>query len=350
MVREESKRNVVFVLFLSLIVLSFFVLRDYMVPLIVGALIAYLLYPLYDKLSKKLRSKRLAGVILSMGSAVILLLFLVILVPPLVFQTRQLYSNTEQIISKQIEELKDCSDKGSNDLKCRFSKRISNLISQRDVRDKLESITKQASLFLAKSLTIIISSIAIFVISITIVLFSVFYFLDNGVEIKNTILDLLPIKVSYKKSVLVKIEDTIKAIVVGNMSTAFLQGIAGGIIFFFLGIPSSLFWGFLIFIFSFVPAVGSSIIWIPAAAILVLKGNVAKSIILVAYSVVVLGSIDNFLKPKLISDRINLSSFTIFIAVLGGLKLFGIIGLVFGPLILALLSTFIQIYREETVS
>ena len=137
---------------------------------------------------------------------------------------------------------------------------------------------------------------------------------------------------------------------VGNVTTAFLQGLAGGVIFFILGVPSSLFWGFLIFLFAFVPAIGSTIIWIPAAVILILKGNLIKGIILIVYSIIVLGSIDNILKPKLISNRINLSSFMIFLAVLGGLKLFGIVGLIFGPLILALLSTFIQIYREETIS
>lgn len=350
MLKEKSKRHVIFILFLLLIVLSFFVLKDYMASLVVGALIAYLLFPLYDRSAKILKSKKLAGIILSFSSATLLLLFLAILIPPLVLQAGELYSNTEQLVSKQIQELKECSDKDSKDLRCRLNEKITNLIGQKDIQDKLADITKQASLFIARSLTVIIGSIAAFIISFAIILFSVFYFLDNGVDIKNTILDLLPIKASYKDKVLIKIEDTIKAIVVGNVTTAFLQGLAGGIIFFILGVPSSLFWGFLIFLFAFVPAVGSTIIWIPAAVILILKGSLTKGIILIVYSIIVLGSIDNILRPKLISNRINLSSFMIFLAVLGGLKLFGIVGLIFGPLILALLSTFIQIYREETIS
>ena len=344
------KKYVIPVFFLLLSVLSFFILKDYLIALIVGALIAYLLFPLYTKLSQKLRSKRLAGILVSLISVVTLLLFLAVLVPPLILQASQLYSNAEDIITDQIEELKQCSDNDSNDFKCRLSKKIYSLIGKESIKDKLENVTKQASLFLAKSLTIIIGSVAALIISIAIVLFSIFYFLDNGAEIKDTILDLLPMKAAYKDTVLNRIEDTVQAIVVGNVSTAFLQGLAGGLIFFFLGISSSLFCGFLIFVFAFVPAIGSSIIWVPAAVILILKGNIAKSIILIAYSMIILGTIDNILKPKLISDRINLSSFVIFLAVLGGLNFFGILGLLFGPLIIALLSTVIQIYREEILS
>ncbi|MDY7033417.1 MAG: AI-2E family transporter [Thermodesulfobacteriota bacterium] len=350
MVEDGLKRYVVPIFFLCFIVLSFLILRDYLVSLVVGALIAYLLFPLYDRLSEKLRSTKLAGIILSLISVLLILLFLAILIPPLILQARQLYSNAEHIITSQIEELKNCPDNDSNDLKCRLSKKISGLIDKEGIKEKLESVTKQVSLFLAKSLTIIIGSIATLIISVAIILFSVFYFLENGTEIKDTVIDILPMKTSYKNKVLMRIEDTVKAIVVGNVSTAFLQGLAGGLIFFILGIPSSLFWGFLIFIFAFVPAVGSSIIWVPAAVILILKGSILKSIILIAYSMIILGAIDNILKPKLISDRINLSSFVIFLAVLGGLKFFGVVGLLFGPLIIALLSTFIQIYREEILS
>lgn len=350
MLKEETKRYVIFILFLLLIVLSFFVLKDYLASLVVGALIAYLLFPLHDRLAKILKSKNLAGIILSLSSATLLLLFLAILIPPLVIQAGQLYSNTEQIVSKQLQELEECSGKDSKDLRCRLNEKITNLIGQKDIKDKLADTTKQVSGFVARSLMTIIGSIAAFIISIVIILFSVFYFLDNGVEIKDTILDLLPIKTSYKDKVLKKIEDTINVIVVGNVTTAFLQGLAGGVIFFILGVPSSLFWGFLIFLFAFVPAIGSTIIWIPAAVILILKGSLTKGIVLIAYSTIVLGSIDNILKPKLIGNRIKLSSFMIFLAVLGGLKLFGILGLIFGPLVLALLSTFIQIYREETIS
>ncbi|MFH2011855.1 MAG: AI-2E family transporter [Pseudomonadota bacterium] len=348
MPEKDSKRHVILILFLLLIVLSYFVLKDYLASLVIGALISYLLFPLHNRLAKILKSKKLAGIILSLSSAIVLLLFLAILVPPLARQTEQLYSNTEQMVSSQIEELKGCSDENSNDWKCRLSKKISALIDQKGIEDKLADTTKQISGFLAKSLITIIGSIATFIISFFIILFSVFYFLDNGVEIKNTILDLLPIKTSYKEQVLKKIEDTINAIVIGNLTTAFLQGITGGIIFFVLGIQLSLFWGFLIFLLAFVPAIGSTVIWLPVAIILILKGSLIKGIILIVYSIIVLGSIDNILKPKLIGNKINLSSFVIFLAVLGGLKLFGILGLLFGPLVLALLSTFIQIYREET--
>ncbi len=350
MVSKNQHKKYIFVfIFLVLLGLAIYLLKDYLLALSVGALFAYFLYPLYNKLSEKLKSKRLAGATLSLGSITIVVVLLFLIILPLVSQTQLLYEKSEQYITSQISELKNCQNETTSNFECEIGNTLVALLGGEELKEKVTDIAKTTSLFFAESITRIIDSIVSFIIFISIVLFSIFYFLDNGKEIKDTIVELLPLKTDHKMRIIERLEETINAVVVGNVSTALLQGVAGCIIFFILGIGSSMFWGLLMAVFAFIPAVGPAIIWIPAVIILFIKGSFIKATILLIYCIAVLGYIDNVLKPKLISDKIKLSPFIIFLGVMGGLQVFGILGIIFGPLILALLSTFIQIYREEMI-
>jgi len=311
--------------------------------LFVGALLAYFLYPVYIKIVKKVKSKILAQTILSIGSVLVLLVFLGVIVFPLISQTQLLYQKSEQYISEYFVDEAACID--TNTRPCQIIQKIRDFTGTKEFMQNSKEFLGKTYSFLFQSIATVISSIISSVISLVIIVFSLFYFLDHGMYIKKTILGILPLQGDHKQQIFEKLRQTINAVVGGNISTALLQGISGGVIFAILGIPFALFLGLLVALLAFIPAIGATLIWIPVVILLFVKGSIIKGIILTIYCLLVLGYIDNILKPKLIGDKIKLSSFAIFLGVLGGLQTFGILGLFFGPIIIALLVTCINIYQ-----
>jgi len=117
---------------------------------------------------------------------------------------------------------------------------------------------------------------------------------------------------------------------------ALIQGTLGGIMFAILGLPSPMLWGVVMVIMATIPLAGAAVIWAPAAAILFVAGHPTKAAILFVFGALVIGTIDNFLRPKLVGERSNLHPLFIFFSVLGGLSAFGLIGLLIGPVVLAI--------------
>lgn len=344
MTLNNNQKNLVFIVFfLVLITITIYILRPYFSALFVGALLAYFLYPVYIKIVKKVKSKILAQTILSIGSVLVLLVFLGVIVFPLISQTQLLYQKSEQYISEYFVDGAVCID--TNTRSCQIIRKIRDFTGTKEFMQNSKEFLGKTYSFLFQSIAAVVSSIISSVISLVIIVFSLFYFLDHGMHIKKTILGIIPLQGDHKQQIFEKLRQTINAVVGGNISTALLQGIAGGVIFAILGIPFALFLGLLVAILAFIPAVGATLIWIPVVILLFVKGSIIKGIILGIYSLLVLGYIDNVLKPKLIGDKIKLSSFAIFLGVLGGLQTFGILGLFFGPIIIALLATCINIYQ-----
>jgi len=143
------------------------------------------------------------------------------------------------------------------------------------------------------------------------------------------------------------IENTIIGTVYGGLVIAAVQGAMVGLALWVFGVPSPVLWGVLAAITSLIPVVGSAIIWVPAALYLVISGHWAQGLILTLWSTAVAGAIDNILRPYLISGRVQMHTLLIFFAVFGGVNLFGVLGLVIGPLILAITITLLTMLRDE---
>ncbi|MEA3515313.1 MAG: AI-2E family transporter [Nanoarchaeota archaeon] len=343
MIISNNQKNIIFLIFfLVLTLFMLYMFKSFFNALIVGALIAYFLYPIYTKIKLKVKNKVLSQIILSVSSVLIIILFLGVIVSPLISQTQTVYQKVEYYIDNYDNSA--CAD--TNTSFCQISEKVKIFIGSEEFAVKAKELIGSISVFFYRNMSSVVNNIILFVFSIVIIVFSIFYFLDYGVFINRTILSILPMRGSHKMQIFARLRQTINAVVGGNISTALLQGIAGGMIFAILGIPSALFWGLLMFILAFIPAVGPALIWIPATILLFSMGNITQGIILLVYCILVLGYIDNILKPKLIGDKIKLSSFAIFLGVIGGLQTFGFLGLFFGPIIIALFVTCIDIYKE----
>ncbi|NCO45120.1 MAG: AI-2E family transporter, partial [Vibrio sp.] len=157
---------------------------------------------------------------------------------------------------------------------------------------------------------------------------------------------ILPLSRSQEDRLLCEIEQVSKSAVMGSFLTAIAQGFAGGFGMWLAGFPG-LFWGTMMGFASFIPVVGTALIWIPATIYLFLTGDSTWGIFLALWSVIVVGSIDNLLRPFLMQGSAGMNTLMIFFSLLGGIQLFGLIGLIYGPLIFAITMVLFNIYEEE---
>ncbi|APF82110.1 hypothetical protein ASZ86_00671 [Vibrio cholerae] len=185
-----------------------------------------------------------------------------------------------------------------------------------------------------------------FVMHFFLMLFVLFFLLRDHDKIISAIRHILPLSRSQEDRLLSEIENVSKSAVMGSFLTAIAQGVAGGIGMWLAGFPG-LFWGTMMGFASFIPVVGTALIWIPATLYLFLTGDTTWAIFLAIWSVAVVGSIDNLLRPFLMQGSAGMNTLMIFFSLLGGIQLFGLIGLIYGPLIFAITMVLFNIYEEE---
>jgi predicted PurR-regulated permease PerM len=183
-------------------------------------------------------------------------------------------------------------------------------------------------------------------VQMLLVVFTMFYMFRDGDRIRYAIYDMLPLARVQMQDITIRTRDVIAATIYGVLVIAAIQGTLGTIIFAILGLPSPLLWGVVMFFLSMIPMAGAFLVWVPAAIYLALTGAYIKAGVLVVWGILVIGSIDNFLSPRLVGQRARLHELLIFFAVLGGLDVFGVLGLVIGPVVVAVTLALIEMVRQ----
>jgi predicted PurR-regulated permease PerM len=181
-----------------------------------------------------------------------------------------------------------------------------------------------------------------------ITLMALFFFLRDRQPALAKLRSLLPLAHSEADEVFARVDNTIRATVFGSLVVALIQGCMGGLMFWWLGLPAPLVWGAIMALLAVVPVLGSSVVWLPAAIILAIQGEWMKAAVLVTWGAVAIGLIDNFLYPFIVGKRIHFHTLLVFLAIVGGLALFGASGIVLGPLVLAILDALIDVWRRRT--
>lgn len=204
------------------------------------------------------------------------------------------------------------------------------------LRDKIAKWATQGSQFLASQAFYFGQGTFDFLVSFGIMLYMLFFFLREGPEIARRVRQSVPLPEDQKRRLQLKFNRVVRATVKGNLLVAITQGALGGLIFWILDIPSSLVWAVLMAFLSLLPAVGAGLVWGPVAAYFLLTGSTWQGIVLTAYGVLVIGLVDNVLRPILVGKDTKMPDYLILISTLGGLAVFGLNGFVIGPLIAAL--------------
>jgi predicted PurR-regulated permease PerM len=185
-----------------------------------------------------------------------------------------------------------------------------------------------------------------FVVEIFFVIFTMYYFFRDGERMREAVYSVLPLNDRRAHEIIDRTQEVISASVYGVLVIALIQGALGGLAFWALGLPSPLLWGVVMVFLSMIPMAGAFVVWVPAALYLVATGHWGKAIILTVWGALVIGSVDNFLRPKLVGEKTRLHELLIFFSVLGGLQVFGVIGLVLGPVVVAITIALLDVLRS----
>lgn len=178
------------------------------------------------------------------------------------------------------------------------------------------------------------------------VVFTMFYMFRDGDRIRAAVYNIVPLERVQVLDITARTKEVITATIYGVLVIAAIQGSLGTFIFWALGLPSPLLWGVVMFVFCMIPMAGAFLVWVPAALYLALTGDYLEAGILIAWGVLVIGSIDNLLSPRLVGQRARLHELLIFFGVLGGLQVFGILGVVLGPVVVAVTLAMIEMVRQ----
>ena len=187
-------------------------------------------------------------------------------------------------------------------------------------------------------------------INVLVTLLACFYLFRDGPSLMRTLRDIAPMDPDYRERLLTITENVLFASVLSSFAVAAIQGTLGGIAFWMVGIRGPALWGIVMMLASFIPFVGASIIWGPLALYFLFNGDYVKAGILVVIGVVVIGTVDNILRPILISGRVELNGLLVLISVVGGISAFGLLGIVLGPVLIAVAVAVVAAERERRAS
>ena len=200
---------------------------------------------------------------------------------------------------------------------------------------------------LAASTLIVVGGAVGAVTQTLLVIFTLFYFFRDGERIRQAAYQMVPLERVQWQDIISRTKEVIGATVYGVLAIAAIQGTLGTFIFWILGLPSPLLWGVVMFFLSMIPMAGAFLVWVPAAIYLALTGAITQAVVLVFWGVLVIGGIDNVLSPRLVGRRASLHELLIFFAVLGGLQVFGVLGLILGPVVVAMTLALIEMVRQS---
>jgi predicted PurR-regulated permease PerM len=204
------------------------------------------------------------------------------------------------------------------------------------LQERLSGVLMQATQFVAGRAFVIGQTTFDFVVSLFVMLYVLFFLLRDGDVVAGRIRTAVPIRTDHQRALVEKFTAVVRATVKGNLVVAVVQGALGGLIFWLLGIRAPVLWAVVMALLSLLPAVGTAMVWFPVAAYLLATGAVWHGVVLIAYGVLVIGLVDNVLRPILVGKDTRMPDYVVLVSTLGGLAIFGFNGFVLGPVVAAI--------------
>lgn len=307
---RKNSRYIGLLIVLILVYLSFLIIKPFISAILTSFLLAYIFYPVYKRLLKYIKNETMASFVITLFVLLIILLPLILVAKIILTQAYGFY---------QGGTITNISDY------------IKLYIGDADIVKALNYITT----YIIKIFSDFIISFPKIILNFLIILFILFYLLKDWDSIFKQLKSLIFLK--EKEKIINHIKLVTNSIIYGFFLTAILEGFIAIILFLVFGIPHAFFFGLLTILFVILPMVGAGIIWLPAAIWLAYKGNLMLAILFSILSLVFLSGIENVLRPHIIGTKANVHPIIMLIGIIGGLILFGFIGMVIGPLILSII-------------
>lgn len=317
--------------------LFYFILKPFLNVLILAGVFAIAFQPLHRNILK------LFGRWRGFAAAFTALIILLIILIPLALIGFQIFIEAQNLYAT-LTEPEGTTLHYIEDLFSAYVYPVSGSISF-DLNEYVRQFVGQ----LAQNLGSVFSGVTRIALGIFLTLLALYYFLKDGEGFIAYLTHLSPLRDEYDHEILKRIELTVNSVVRGSLTVAAAQGTVAGIGFFLFGVPQAALWGMLAVIAALIPVIGTALVVVPAVLYLVFNQNVAAAIGLVIWGVLLVGLVDNILRPQLMRRSVNIHPFLILLAVLGGLQFFGPIGFLIGPVILSLLFVLLDIYPRLVI-
>lgn len=332
---QKSEIYFLSVLLAGMFVLSFFIFQPFLSALILAIIFATVFAPVHKKILAKLGEKN-SGLSALLSTAFVL----VVIVVPVTLLSIQIFQEATLLYSSLVD----------NGGMAGLSRAIQEVVRSFGIPFiSVESIDagqylKQGLSFVIQNLGTIFSNIAKIMVGLFILLIALYYFFKEGSRLKKSVATLSPLQDIYDETIFKKLEIAINSVVRGSIAVGLVQGVLTALGFTIFGVPSPVLWGSMAAISALIPGFGTSLVLIPAILFLFFTGATSGALGLLVWGFVAVGLVDNVLGPKLIGRGAKLHHFLVLLSVLGGISLFGPLGFIFGPLSLALLFAFLEIY------
>jgi predicted PurR-regulated permease PerM len=352
--KQPYSKYLFILFFLAILTLAILLVRPFLATLIVSAIIAYVFYPIYSRLSQKTNRPRLSAVI-------VILLLVVLLSIPVVLVTGKLAKESYDVYQRVKESLADsdsldatCSEStgficGAYNSFVAVSEKYDLDLSEQ-VADGFSAVASQAFTGVSNFLL----NIPSFLLHLFIGIFAMYYMFVDGKRMFFALKDSLPLRKEHSDRIFMHFNDVIYATVYGSIVLAIIQGFVATLGYFIFGVTSPIIFGFFTIIAAFIPFVGAAIVWLPISLSMMINGlmlgdssGLFRVVGLLVFGVVFVSTIDNVLRPKIVGDRARIHPLVILLGVFGGLALFGFAGLMIGPLLLTLFMASLKIYAQE---
>jgi predicted PurR-regulated permease PerM len=327
---------------LLLIYLVFRISEPFLSALAWAAILVTFFYPMHKRLAKRLSPVQAS--VISTVAVTVLLIAPAILVTT--FFVREAVSISRGVQHSIVEQHAPIIAKSRSWI----AHHVPGIDPNADIFGTLEQgIEKQAG-FLAERIGTILKNIAAFIFDLFVMIFAMFYFFRDAAKILGAVRSIMPFDAQHQDAMIIQVQELISASVITSLVVAAIQGALGGVGFALVGLPAPVFWGVLMAFFSLIPVVGSGLIFVPATLWLGFSGHWGRAIVLLAICAGVSTVLDNVLRPLMLGGRTELSGLVVFISVVGGVSLFGMLGLVLGPILVAMAAGVLTVYRESAES
>ena len=348
-IKEEFSKYFILLLFVAAIFLVFLVIKPFIIAILTSIITSYIFYPLYKWINKKTKRKNLSAIIVTFLIIILIITPIVFIANSLTKEVMTVYTNSKQRIAEG--NIID-AESGSNNLLLKLNSFLVSIADKPQISSSLDNITNT----ITSSLSNFIFTIPKKILSFFVIIFLIFFMLRDGELMVKKIKYFIPLKKHHQNKIIKRFGKVTHAVVYGHFITALIQGMVGVLGLYIFGVKSPLVWGITMMIACMIPFVGAPIVWFPLGILKLIEGLTTSTISitirgigLLIYGFVIISSIDNLIKPKIIGDKAKIHPTIILLGVLGGLSIFGVIGIVVGPLILSLFLTFAEIYKTEIV-
>ena len=345
----KNRATLAFLMALTAIALylCYVLVAPFLKPIIFSVILAIISYPVHLKIRSWIRNRNVAAALST--AALIVLIAL-----PSFFLGRALVSGLHDIYDS-LTESGDGRERLSLFLVHLFDRAIAWAshyipISVPDLQGAILSQVEKAVAGLLAVTAGLVGGLSTFGLNAFIAIFVLFFLLRDGRSILRRMTVVLPLGPDQVRRLFALVMDTLHAIVYGTLAMAVIQGTLTSLAFWFLGLTSPAVWGLLATFLAVLPIVGTTLVWFPAACMLLLSGHWIKGVLLLVWGVAVVHPVDNILRPYLIGGRVKLSTLYVFFAVIGGLKAFGALGVFIGPLVLAITVALLTFLRKEKIA